>query len=89
MNELIDLSLFSILVISPLAMFILCLMDKWGVTEYLRMHGNDLVYKLVSCNFCRSFWIGLIISIIFAVVCGRVEILFCPILSALMGRMML
>lgn len=52
---------------SLLVKFIRTLMEKWGVIEWLQFNApTDFWYKLASCEFCQSFHIAVVLSIILA-----------------------
>lgn len=46
------------------AAFIILFITKIGLRDWVQVHGSELVNKLFSCQFCLSFWIGLLISCI-------------------------
>lgn len=50
-------------VISILSVFLTILLDKWGLWSYLQYNGSDLVKKLAHCDFCKTFWIAVIICL--------------------------
>lgn len=73
--------------ISLAAAFALSVATKWGVLEWLQVHApNEFFNKLLNCNFCCSFWIGLILSGVLAIVTGHWYILLCPICSTILTR---
>lgn len=74
-------------VVALVAAFLLALMDKWGILEWLQVHApNEFLYKLFSCRFCCSFWMGLLVSVVLAIVMGQWYLLFCPIYSTILTR---
>lgn len=86
-----------ILLIALTAAFIILLLTKVGIIEWLQVNGlkakndrlNDIVSKLANCHFCLSFWSGLILSVIVALITTDYELLVAPILTAPITRYML
>lgn len=76
-------------VVALLAAFGLTLLKKWGVVEWVQVHGNDFFNKMFRCDFCLSFWAGVALSIIFAVVTGNPAILLVPFCSTMITRFLL
>lgn len=61
--------------------FLLTLADKWGIMEWLQAHApNKLLFQLFTCDFCKSFWLGLCLSIPLAVLLDW-RFIFIPIFS--------
>lgn len=77
--------------------FEILLLMKWGVIEWLQVHGigakwdkiNDLVSKMAHCNFCLSFWASVVLVPIGLVVTGNCYLLFIPLFSAPLTRFIL
>jgi len=38
------------------ASYALVLLAKWGVVEWLQVHGCRVVAEMASCGFCMSWW---------------------------------
>ena len=53
-----------ILIISLLSSFIILLLGKLGIREWVQVHGLKIFSDMFSCDFCLSFWISLGISVI-------------------------
>lgn len=53
-----------LIVVSLLSTFILLLMYKWGIIEWVQMHGNKFFSNMFNCQFCLSFWVSVILSVI-------------------------
>lgn len=45
-----------IFVVALVAAFILTLLYKWEVVEYIQVRGCRLLSKMAHCNFCLSWW---------------------------------
>ena len=83
MNTLISY----IIIISLLASFVIMLMRKWGVVEWV--HGNDFFSKMFSCDFCLSWWVSLTISVIIFLVTRDALVLSAPFGSTMLTRILL
>lgn len=74
-------------VVGLLGSWLLTLADKWGVREWLQVHApNEFLYELFMCNFCCSWWVGVIISLFLLVVTGQCEMLAVPLISTTITR---
>lgn len=40
-----------LLIVTTISAFLVTLLHKWGVTEYVQIHGNDFFAKMFSCDF--------------------------------------
>lgn len=75
------------IVVAMVAAWMLTLADKWGWREWLQVHApTDFLYSLFSCNFCCSWWVCVIISIILSLAIGRWEMLVAPMISTMITR---
>lgn len=74
-------------VISLVAAFLLSLAVKWGWLEYLQVHApNDFLHELLSCKFCCSFHVSMIISLFLCVATGNWILLAAPICTTIITR---
>lgn len=60
--------IYKVVIIALVSAFILMLARKWGIIEYMQVHGNDIIHRMSSCNFCLSWWTCNIVSILFAII---------------------
>lgn len=77
------------LIIALAAAFIILLIGKLGLRDYIIERAPRLISQLFSCDFCLSFWISLILAIILAAIFGEPDFLFTPIFSTPITRMLL
>lgn len=49
------------------AAFALLLLKKWGIIEWLQVHGNDLICKMANCDFCLSWWTCFVFATVSAI----------------------
>jgi len=72
------------------ATFILLFIQKIGVREWVQIHGPKLISKLFNCDFCLSFWICVVLSIIFyTFVCKEIEVVLYPFLATPLVRILI
>lgn len=72
-----------------LATFFLLLAYKWGVIEWLQVHGNKFVSQLANCTFCLSWWMCLAVSMIFFIESRDLTFLFVPVVATPITRKMI
>lgn len=83
MNEMV-----TIILVALAAAFVVLLVKKWGIAEWVQVHGDKFLSRLFSCDLCMSFWAGVIIC------CGLVcwyddcWYLLIPMFSTPLTRMM-
>lgn len=78
-----------VLIVATVAAFLLSLLKKWGVIEYVQVHGNDFFAKMFNCDFCLSFWSGLALSILCVFISGNPALLLVPFCSTMITRRLL
>lgn len=72
-------------VVALIAAFGLSLLRKWGVIEWVQVHGNDFFAKMFNCDFCLSFWLGLALSILCVCITGNPTLLLVPFCSTMLA----
>lgn len=81
--------IFYTVIVALIASFIVLLLSKVGVLEWMQINGSEIISKLASCHFCLSFWIGLIVAVIFAIVTANLILVLVPFCSSPISRMLL
>lgn len=57
-----------VVLVSLAVKFLRTLMEKWGYREQWQVDAPcELIAQMLRCDFCLSFWMGLVISIILAI----------------------
>ena len=75
-------------VVSLVSAFIILLLKKWGVAEWMQVHGDDITSRLFACDLCMSFWTSVVLTV-FAVTLMHDPVFFCvPILSTPITRIL-
>lgn len=81
--------LFYTVVVASVAAFGLTLLRKWKVIEWVQVHGNDFFAKMFNCDFCLSFWAGVVLAILLAFITGDLMLLLVPFCSTMITRMII
>lgn len=76
-------------IVALIASFIVLLLSKVGVLEWVQINGSETISKLASCHFCLSFWVGLIVAITFAIITANTILVLVPFCSSPISRMLL
>ena len=79
----------SIIFVALLAAFMVLLLKKWGVTEWMQVHGDSFSSKLFSCDLCMSFWAAVVVCVVLVCVFENAAYLLLTALTTPITRMML
>lgn len=69
--------------------FAILLIGKLGIRDSIIAIAPIPVSKLFECDFCLSFWTSLILAVILAIFFREISVLFIPILSTPITRILL
>lgn len=78
-----------VLVVATVAAFLLTLLKKWGVIEYVQVHGNDFFVKMFNCDFCLSWWACVLICFVALLITGNPVYMGVPFCSTMITRILL
>ena len=81
--------LFFSFVVALVAAFGLTLLRKWQVIEWVQVHGNEFFAKMFNCDFCLSFWAGVALAILLALITRNPTLLLVPFSSTMITRFLL
>lgn len=71
-----------IVFVSLIVSFLRTLAIKWGILDWLQLNApNDFLHKLFSCEFCQSFWLGMLVCFIISIVTADWGAMFIPFFS--------
>ena len=76
-------------VVAMIAAFLLLLAHKWGIVEYLQVHGNDFISKMAQCDFCMSWWLCVFLTVLVIRYTCDYHILLIPFIATPLARRML
>ena len=69
--------------------FLLLLAYKVGLIEWMQVHGGKLISQMAQCDFCMSWWLSVIITLVVLCFTGDVMLLVVPFLSTPIARRLL
>lgn len=81
--------LINSVVIGCIAAFFITLAKKWGIVEYLQVHGSQLVSEMAHCDFCLSWWACVLLTAMYAVCTGDTMFLGMPFIGTMVSRFLL
>lgn len=99
--EKVNLLLNCALLVAFMAAFVVGLLRKWGVIERLQVFGDlwlkkifpaysrSFMYQLAGCNFCLSFWVSFVVSVVFAISFSDPLFLVTPLFSCHVCRILI
>lgn len=79
----------TILIVALIAAFIILLLKKLGVVEYMQVNGNKIVSELFSCDFCMSFWGSVIICFFITCTTNDLRTMLLPFVTTPITRFLL
>lgn len=77
------------IIIAGISAFGILLIGKLGIRDEIIVRAPKLISELFSCDFCLSFWLSLILAIILAIFFRELSIIFIPIVSTPITRILL
>lgn len=90
MSTVYFITLLSALIyIALAAAFAILLIGKLGIRDNIIAKAPKLISQLFDCDFCLSFWTSLILAVILAIFFNEFSILFIPIISTPITRILI
>ena len=81
--------IYYIILVALIAAFVLTLLRKWGVIEWVQVHGNEFFAKMFNCDFCLSWWACVLICFFGFVLTADPVDLGVPFCSTMITRILL
>ena len=81
--------LSALIYIALAAAFIILLIGKLGIRDSIVAKTPKLISQLFDCDFCLSFWMSVILAVILAIFFREMNILFIPIISTPITRILI
>lgn len=89
MSTLINLLVISAAVALAVA-FVILFIGKSGMRDFLMERARyRFIYDLLDCDFCLSFWLSLIISVVLSFIFANEAMLIIPLFSTALARYIL
>lgn len=79
---------FLVFLVSLASAFVVLLMKKWGITEWMQIHGDEYMSKLFGCDLCMSFWAAVILCLPLCMFFDSGLYMFMPVFSTPITRML-
>ena len=81
--------LISIILIALASAFVLTLAYKWGIIEWMQVHGDKIISQMANCDFCLSFWSNVIVCMVVMLVVDDMTVGLAPLFSTMITRKLL
>ncbi len=81
--------LTDIIITSLLSAFIILLITKLGLRDFIIESGPAIISKMFNCDFCLSFWTNMIIAMVLTSLTGQINLLVLPIFTAPITRILI
>lgn len=76
-------------IVALVAAFVVLLVKKWGIAEWMQVHGDDFSSRLFSCDLCMSWWACVLVTVVMVCVFGElsnVAYMSAPVLATPIAR---
>lgn len=77
------------IMIAAVSAFVILLIGKIGLRNWLIAITPKLISQLFDCDFCLSFWLSVILASILAIIWNEPLLLIIPIVSTPITRILL
>ena len=84
LSYILELAVF----VALLAAMMVLLVKKWGIAEWIQIHGDNFLSKLFSCDLCMSFWAAMCFAVVLCCVFDDAGWLLLPFLTTPVTRML-
>lgn len=81
--------LSALIYIALAAAFAILLIGKLGIRDSIIIKAPKLISQLFDCDFCLSFWVSVILAVILAIFFREMSIIFIPIISTPITRILI
>ena len=88
MERMIGILVYAVMV-ALWVTFLLLLAYKVGIIEWMQVHGGKFISKMAQCDFCMSWWLSVIITLVVLCFTCNVMLLVVPFLSTPIARRLL
>lgn len=88
--EIITNIVIAALAVGSFTAWCITLAQKRGwIEKWQAKSPSDLLWELLSCNYCMSFWLGLAVSVLLSYVTGEWCLLLVPFVSTKISTLLL
>lgn len=78
-----------IVIVSLIAAFLILLITKIGIRDYVIENAPSIISKLFNCDFCLSFWVSMLVSIIGSFIVKEPGLIIVSIFSTPITRVLI
>ena len=79
----------SVVLVALLSAFVVIVLTKWQIREFIQVHGGNFFGRMADCDFCFGFWISVLLSVGFTYAVDDCRLLLIPLFSAPITRILL
>ena len=69
--------------------FLLMLAYKLGIVEWMQINGNKFFSEMAHCDFCMSWWLSLIVTMMIMCFTCNLHLLVVPFIATPIARKLL
>ena len=77
-----------VIMIALAAALVVLLVKKWGMAEWMQVHGDRFTSQLFSCDLCMSFWASALLMFVALFFMDEAWLLLVPVFTTPITRMM-
>lgn len=74
------------MVVGIIAAFFVMLAKKWGIIEQIQMRGNEFFSEMARCDFCLSWWTCCVLTLLYVLATGNVDMIYMPFVGTMISR---
>lgn len=78
-----------VVIISLISAFVILFITKTGYRTWLSERAPKLIYEMLNCDFCLSFWISVVVTLAFMTLGLPWYYIFLPVLTTPITRFLL
>lgn len=81
--------LIDTIIIALISAFIILLITKIGLRDFIIERGPKLISKMFNCDFCLSFWTNVFVAFFIAALLGFLPLIVAPIFATPITRILI
>lgn len=79
---------FVVALVALYAAFVVLLVKKWGIAEWMQVHGDRYLSQMFGCDLCMSFWSAVLLCAIVSIAADCGLYMAVPLFSTPITRML-
>lgn len=81
--------LIDIIITALFSAFVILLITKIGLRDFVIEQGPKLISKMFNCDFCLSFWVNVFVALLVISCTGFLPFIIAPIFAAPITRILI